>query len=74
MNKEIKKYNKVSTGSEIWLDEFFSKLQKEDKTKFKCLVCNKILIGKEEVNKHKEKNFNHFEYEEIETKFRLGFV
>jgi len=43
------------------------------KEKYKCLKCGKILKDIDEINKHKENNFDHFEYELIGTKMKLGF-
>jgi len=44
------------------------------KGKFKCNKCGEILNSIEEVNKHKEKNFDHFSYNKIGTKFNLAFL
>ena len=42
--------------------------------KFKCLKCGEILDGQEEVRKHKNDNWDHFEYNLIGTKMKLGFA
>ena len=42
--------------------------------KFKCIKCGEILEDQDAVNKHKNENWDHFEYSLIGTKMKLGFA
>ena len=52
----------------------FWNIENKDGKPFKCKKCGKILNNQDEVMKHKKENWNHFEYELMGTKMKLGFA
>lgn len=54
--------------AEDWIN--FCKAQ----STMKCKKCGKILFGWKEVKKHKEDNWNHFEYEGVGIKMGICFA
>lgn len=48
--------------------------ESENRTIYICVECGEKLKGMKNVRKHKEENWDHFEYELPGSKMRLGFL
>ena len=70
---EIRMWHEVERCiSEIHMILWTTKNKMEEK--YKCLKCEELLKDQDEVRKHKDKNWDHFEYSLIGTKLRLAFA
>lgn len=74
---EIKKFQE-RLGVEKTEDEMKKSIEKVIesglKRKFKCLACGAILDGQDGVREHKKLNTDHYEYDMLGSKLRMGFL